>query len=89
VEGPTQHIAPPDPNPQARSTRPRTNIRSQDLVSVPVLRALLQQRNVTRAADVVGLNQPAVSHALPRLRRRLGDEILVRVGREVWLTPLG
>jgi DNA-binding transcriptional LysR family regulator len=77
------------PAPSARSARPRTNIRSQDLVSVPVLRALLQERSVTRAADVVGLSQPAVSHALARLRRRLGDDLLVRVGREFQLTPLG
>jgi DNA-binding transcriptional LysR family regulator len=59
------------------------------LVSVPVLRALLQERSVTRAADVVGLTQPAVSHALARLRRRFGDDLLVRVGREFQLTPLG
>ena len=73
----------------APAARPRSTIRSQDLVSVPVLRALLQERSVTRAADVVGLTQPAVSHALARLRRRLGDDLLVRVGREYQLTPLG
>lgn len=56
---------------------------------MPVLRALLQERSVTRAADAVGLSQPAVSHALARLRRRLGDDLLVRVGREFQLTPLG
>lgn len=67
----------------------RGTIRSQDLVSVPVLRALLQERSVTRAAEVVGLTQPAVSNALARLRRRLGDDLLVRVGREYQLTPLG
>ena len=66
-----------------------SSIRSQDLVSVPVLRALLQERSVTRAAEVVGLSQPAVSHALARLRRRLGDDLLVRVGRDFQLTPLG
>ena len=67
----------------------RSTIRSQDLVSVPVLRALLQERSVTRAADVVGLTQPAVSNALARLRRRFGDDLLVRIGREYQLTPLG
>lgn len=73
----------------APAPRSRGTIRSQDLVSVPVLRALLQERSVTRAADVVGLTQPAVSHALARLRRRLGDDLLVRVGREYQLTALG
>ena len=87
VEGSPQP-APRSPT-SAQPPRPGNNIRSQDLVSVPVLRALLQERSVTRAADVVGLSQPAVSHALARLRRRLGDDLLVRVGREFQLTPLG
>jgi DNA-binding transcriptional LysR family regulator len=69
--------------------RPRSPVRPQDLVSVPVLRAVLQERSVTRAAEIVGLTQPAVSHALARLRRRLGDDLLVRVGQEYQLTPLG
>ena len=65
-----------------------SNIRTQDLVSVPVLRALLRERNVTRAGEAVGLTQPATSNALARLRRRFDDELLVRVGREYHLTPL-
>jgi DNA-binding transcriptional LysR family regulator len=66
----------------------RSNIRSQDLVSLPVLRALLRERNVTRAGEVIGLTQSATSNALARLRRRFDDELLVRHGREYQLTPL-
>jgi DNA-binding transcriptional LysR family regulator len=55
---------------------------------LPVLRALLVERSVTRAGEAVGLSQPATSAALARLRRRFGDELLVRVGREYELTPL-
>lgn len=66
----------------------RTNVRSQDLVSLPVLRALLRARNVTRAGEAVGLTQSATSNTLARLRRRFGDELLVRVGRSYELTPL-
>ncbi|MBA2946846.1 LysR family transcriptional regulator [Streptomyces himalayensis] len=66
----------------------RTIIRSQDLVSLPVLRALLRERNVTRAGETIGLTQSATSNALARLRRRFGDELLVRVGRRYELTPL-
>ncbi|MFJ8349240.1 LysR family transcriptional regulator [Streptomyces sp. NPDC094153] len=53
---------------------------------VPLL-ALLEERSVTRAAERVGLSQPAMSHALTRMRRLLGDELVVRQGSGVTLTP--
>src|SRR5580704_5570053 len=54
------------------------NLRSVDLNLLPALDALLRLRHVTRAADEVGLSQPAMSHMLGRLRLVLGDELLVR-----------
>jgi DNA-binding transcriptional LysR family regulator len=59
-----------------------------DLNLLVSLRALLQERNVTRAAQVVGLSQPAMSNALARLRRQFGDQLLVREGRGLVLTPV-
>ncbi|MGI5271095.1 LysR family transcriptional regulator [Nonomuraea sp. CA-218870] len=53
---------------------------------VPLL-AMLEERSVTRAAERVGLSQSAMSHALGRLRRLLGDDLLVRQGNAVALTP--
>jgi DNA-binding transcriptional LysR family regulator len=53
-----------------------------------VLRELLRERNVTWAAERVGVTQPAVSAALSRLRRHFGDELLVRVNRGYVLSPL-
>ncbi|MFD6280207.1 LysR family transcriptional regulator [Streptomyces sp. NPDC060209] len=53
---------------------------------VPLL-ALLEEGSVTRAAERVGLSQPAMSHALTRMRRLLGDELVVRQGTGVTLTP--
>ncbi|MFK0173726.1 LysR family transcriptional regulator [Streptomyces sp. NPDC090306] len=53
---------------------------------VPLL-ALLEERSVTRAAERVGLSQPAMSHALARMRRLLGDDLVVRQGSGVTLTP--
>lgn len=53
---------------------------------VPML-ALLEERSVTRAAVRVGLSQPAMSHALARMRRLLNDELLVRQGAAMVLTP--
>jgi DNA-binding transcriptional LysR family regulator len=53
---------------------------------VPLL-ALVEERSVTRAAARVGLSQPAMSHALARMRRLLGDDLLVRQGSAMALTP--
>lgn len=61
---------------------------SLDLNLVLVLRELLRERNVTRAAERLGVTQPAVSAALSRLRRHFGDELLVRVSRGYVLSPL-
>ncbi|KYF91417.1 hypothetical protein BE20_14740 [Sorangium cellulosum] len=49
-----------------------------DLNLLVVLDALLDERHVTRAAARLGMTQPACSHALGRLRRALGDPLLVR-----------
>jgi DNA-binding transcriptional LysR family regulator len=65
------------------------NLASLDLNLLVALRALLEERNVTRAGLRVGLSQPAMSAALARLRRHFGDELLVRNGNRYELTPLG
>ncbi|MFH8658153.1 LysR family transcriptional regulator [Streptomyces afghaniensis] len=69
-----------------RSTSTATGLHRVDLNLLPLLAALLEHRSVTRAAQAVGLTQPAMSNALQRLRRTLGDELLVRVGRHYVLT---
>jgi DNA-binding transcriptional LysR family regulator len=51
------------------------------------LDALLAEGNVTRAAERLGLSQPAMSHALNRLRALLDDPILVRTPRGMVPTP--
>lgn len=53
---------------------------------VPLL-ALLEEGSVTRAAARVGMTQPAMSHALSRMRRLLGDELVTRRGSGLVLTP--
>ncbi|MDT7845327.1 LysR family transcriptional regulator [Streptomyces justiciae] len=65
------------------------NLSRLDLNLVVALRALLEERNVTRAGERVGLSQPAMSAALSRLRRHFGDELLARTGNSYELTPLG
>lgn len=48
-----------------------------DLSLLVALEALIDARNVTRAAERLGLTQSAMSHRLKRLRALLGDPILV------------
>jgi DNA-binding transcriptional LysR family regulator len=61
-------------------------LRGIDMNLVVALRALLLQRNVTRAGKDVGLSQSSMSHALSRLRAHFGDPLLVPAGRELVLT---
>jgi len=63
------------------------NLASIDLNLLVALDALLLEANVSRAAMRVGLSQPAMSHALARLRDMLGDPLLVRAGSRMELTP--
>ena len=55
-----------------------------DLNLLGVFEAIYARSSVTHAARHLNLSQSAVSHALARLRRELGDELFVRVdGRMV------
>jgi DNA-binding transcriptional LysR family regulator len=63
------------------------SLRSVDLNLLVALEALLSERHVTRAAERVGLSQPAMSNALRRLRGMLGDELLVRTATGMQPTP--
>ena len=60
----------------------------KDLNLLIALRALLEEENVTRAGDRIGMGQSSMSTALSRLRTQFGDELLVRVGRDYELTPM-
>ncbi len=63
------------------------NLRTVDLNLLVVLDALLTDLHVTRAAERIGLSQPAVSNALGRLRQIFGDELLVRTASGMQATP--
>lgn len=64
------------------------NLASIDLNLLVALEALLEERSVGAAGRRVGLSQPAMSHALRRLRELLDDPILVRSGTGMVPTPL-
>jgi DNA-binding transcriptional LysR family regulator len=63
------------------------SLRSVDLNLLVALDALLSERHVTRAAERVGLSQPAMSNALGRLRGMFGDDLLVRTSTGMQATP--
>jgi DNA-binding transcriptional LysR family regulator len=56
------------------------DLRRFDLNLLVVFEVLMIERNVTRAADRLGRTQSAVSHSLSRLRRQLGDPLLIKAG---------
>jgi DNA-binding transcriptional LysR family regulator len=58
-----------------------------DLNLLIVFDAVMQERNVTRAGGKIGLSQPAVSHALSRLRYTLKDELFIRTPDGMVPTP--
>jgi DNA-binding transcriptional LysR family regulator len=64
-----------------------TRLQRVDLNLLVALAVLLEERHVSRAADRIGLSQPATSRALQRLRGTLGDELLVRTRDGYRLTP--
>jgi DNA-binding transcriptional LysR family regulator len=63
------------------------NWRRLDLNLLVVFDAVMQERNTTRAAKKLNMSQPAVSHALTRLRSALADELFVRTPEGMLPTP--
>jgi DNA-binding transcriptional LysR family regulator len=58
-----------------------------DLNLLVVFDALVSEGHATRAAERIGLTQPAVSHALNRLRVLFGDPLFIRSPRGMVPTP--
>lgn len=63
------------------------NLAAVDMNLLVALEALLDEQHVTRAAQRLGLSQPATSNALSRLRALFDDPLLVRVGSSMRRTP--
>ncbi|MEQ1439747.1 LysR family transcriptional regulator [Fontimonas sp. SYSU GA230001] len=59
-----------------------------DLNLLVVLDAIFSEGGITRAGEKLHLTQPAISHALGRLRELFGDPLFVREGRRMVPTPL-
>jgi DNA-binding transcriptional LysR family regulator len=62
------------------------DVRAVDLNLLKAFDALTSERAVTRAAARIGLSQPAMSHALSRLRGLFADDLFVRTPTGLELT---
>jgi DNA-binding transcriptional LysR family regulator len=54
------------------------NIRIKDLNLLPILLVVGEEMSLTKASESLGLSQPALSHALSRLREQFDDPLFVR-----------
>ena len=61
----------------------RNELRKADINLMVVFETLMQERNVTRAAEKLFLGQPTISAALNRLRSLLNDPLFIRVGHRM------
>jgi DNA-binding transcriptional LysR family regulator len=62
-------------------------LRSVDFRLLLAFEALIAERHVSRAAVAVGLSQPAMSHALAKLRQQFHDPLLARTSTGFEPTP--
>ena len=61
----------------------KPQLRLVDLNLLTVFDAVMQEQNITRAAHMLGMSQPAVSNAVARLKVMFNDELFVRYGRGI------
>jgi LysR family transcriptional regulator, transcriptional activator for leuABCD operon len=64
------------------------NLRSVDLNLLPVFEAVYEEQSLSRAAERLAMTQPAVSHALARLRAVFRDDLFMRRSKGVLPTPV-
>ena len=62
---------------------PGGNTVEVDLRQLRAFEVLLRERNLTRAATVLGVAQPALSKTLAKLRRYFADPLFVRAGHRM------
>src|ERR1700733_8991096 len=73
---------------QAASGNPKMRLSKIDLNLFVVFDAVYRTRNLTRAAEVLFITQPAVSNALARMRKALDDPLFVSTPAGMVPTPL-
>lgn len=66
-----------------KTAEAETHLRNVDLNLLTVFDAVMQLQNITRAANLLGMSQPAVSNAVARLKLMFNDDLFVRYGRGI------
>ena len=64
------------------------NLSKVDLNLFIVFDAIYTEANLTRAGQIIGITQPAVSNALARLRETFNDPLFVRTAQGMVPTPM-
>ncbi len=64
------------------------NLTKVDLNLFIVFDAIYSEANLTRAGQIIGITQPAVSNALSRLRETFNDPLFVRTAQGMVPTPM-
>ncbi len=64
-------------------TEALSGMKSQELTLLYVFDAIMTEASVTRAADRLGMTQPAVSNAVARMRDVWHDPLFVKKGRQI------
>jgi LysR family transcriptional regulator, nod-box dependent transcriptional activator len=67
----------------------KKNIRLVNLNALPILREILRQGSLTKAAKILHLSQPALSNTLKQPRMEFNDDLIRLVGRKMELTRKG
>ncbi|MEO3990049.1 transcriptional regulator LeuO [Pseudocitrobacter cyperus] len=76
-------ISKPEPRNVGLHESSKPQLRMVDLNLLTVFDAVMQEQNITRAAHMLGMSQPAVSNAVARLKVMFNDELFVRYGRGI------
>ena len=64
------------------------NLSDKDLNLFVVFDVIYTERNLTKAGQVLGITQPAVSNALSRLRENFNDDLFIRTSKGMTPTPV-
>ena len=64
------------------------NLSNKDLNLFVVFDVIYKEKNLTKAGQVLGITQPAVSNALSRLREEFKDQLFVRTSKGMIPTPV-
>lgn len=65
---------------------PNEELDQLDVRSLRILKYLIESKSISKTAEYIGLSQPATSRIVARLRKLLGDPLLVRADRGFGLT---